>query len=128
MQPIPSSSNAASDCYLQLRRGKQTVFMDVPETLAVGDLKRFLAHILKLNPEIIRLSGRGQVLESDTKLLREYGITTKEARPQAPCQLEFVLQLEDGTFETEEIVPYTSENSSRSDEQQQQMGTMTDSK
>ncbi|CAF0877102.1 unnamed protein product [Adineta ricciae] len=127
MQPAPSISNTASDCYLQIRRGKQTVFMDVPETLKVLDLKRFLAHILKLNHELVRFTARGQVLDSDTKLLREYGITTKEARPQAPYQLEFVLQLEDGTFETEEIVPYTSESSSRSDEQQQ-MGMATDSK
>ena len=127
MQSLPPASSGSSDCYLQIRRGKQTVFMDVTETLSVGDLKRFIAHILKLNPELMRLVARGQVLESDTKLLREYGITTKEARPQAPYQLEFVLQLEDGTFETEEIVPYTSESSARSDEQQQ-MGTAIDSK
>ncbi|CAF1129725.1 unnamed protein product [Adineta steineri] len=127
MQPLSTTSNTYPDCYLQIRRGKQTLFTDVAETLTIGDLKRIIAHILKLNPEMIRLTAKGQVLDNDTKRLLEYGITAKEARPQAPYQLEFLLQLEDGAFETEEIVPYTSENNSRSDEQQQ-MGTPIDSK
>ncbi len=127
MQPLSSIANAHSDCYLQIRRGKQTVFTDVPETTRIGDLKRILANIIKTNPELIRFTAKGQILDNDSKELHECGITTKEARPQTPYQLEFVLQLEDGTFETDEVIPYTTENHSGSDEQQQ-MGIPIDSK
>lgn len=110
MQPLPPTANTNSDCYLQLRRGKQTIFTDVAETTTVLELKQIMGHILRINPEIIRVKYRGQILDIDGKHLLEYGITTKEARPQTPVQLEYVLQLDDGTFESEEIVPYSSEN------------------
>jgi hypothetical protein len=127
MQPLPSTANTHSDCYLQIRRGKQTIFTDVAETTTLTELKQILANILKISPEIIRLSSKGQVLDIDSKHLLEYGVTTKEARPQTPFQLEFVLQLDDGTYETEEIIPYTSENTSGSDDSQQ-IGIPTDLK
>lgn len=127
MQPLSSTANTYSDCYLQIRRGKQTVFTDVSETTTVAELKQILAHILKINPDIIRLTAKGQILDIDGKHLLEYGITTKEARPQTPFQLEFALQLDDGTYETEEIIPYTTESNSGSDESQQ-IGIPTDSK
>jgi len=127
MQPLPSTANTFSDCYLQIRRGKQTVFTDVTETTTVAELKQILAHILKIKPDIIRLSAKGQILDIDSKHLLEYGIITKEARPQTPFQLEFVLQLDDGTYETEDIIPYTTENHTGSDESQQ-IGIPTDSK
>ncbi|CAF1214166.1 unnamed protein product [Rotaria magnacalcarata] len=127
MQPTFSSANTNSDCYLQIRRGKQTIFTDVSETTTAGDLKRIIANILKINPEIIRLTCKGQLFDIDGKHLLEYGITTREARPQTPVQLELILQLDDGTYEVEEIVPYTADSSSRSDESQQ-MGSPIDSK
>ena len=127
MQSLPLTANTHSDCYLQIRRGKQTVFTDVSETTTLGDLKQILAHILKVHPDAIRLSSKGQVLDIDSKHLLEYGISTKDARPQTPFQLEFVLKLEDGTHETDEIIPYTSENQAGSDESQQ-TGNPTDSK
>jgi len=67
------------------------------------------------------------VFDIDGKHLLEYGITTRDARPQTPFQLEFVLQLDDGTYETEEIISYTTENNTRSDDSQQ-LGIPTDSK
>ena len=127
MQPLPATSNTNSDCYLQIRRRKQTIFTDVLETTTLVDLKQIIANILLINPDTIRLHCKGQVMDIDSKYLLEYGITTKEARPQTSYPLEFVLQLDDGTFEAEEIVPYTTENQSTSDEAQQ-MGMPTDSK
>ncbi|CAF2511075.1 unnamed protein product [Rotaria sp. Silwood2] len=127
MQPLPSTANTYCDCYLQIRRGKQTIFTDVAETTTLVELKQIIANILKISPEIIRLTCKGQILDIDSKHLHEYGITTKEARPQTPFQLEFVLQLDDGTYESEEITPYTAESNSRSDDPQQ-MGIPIDTK
>jgi hypothetical protein len=127
MQPLSLTANTYPDCYLQIRHGKQTIFTDVAETTTLAELKQIIANILKIKPEIIRLSSKGQILDIDSKHLLEYGITTKEARPQTPFQLEFVLQLDDGSYETEEIIPYTTENNSGSDESQQ-IGFPTDSK
>lgn len=127
MQPIPSTANTNSDCYLQIRRAKQTIFTDVAETTTIRDLKQIIANILKISPEIIRLSSKGQIFDIDGKTVLEYGISTKEARPQGPFQLEFALQLDDGTYETEEIVPYTSDSNGRPDESQS-MGMPIDSK
>ncbi|CAF3732298.1 unnamed protein product [Rotaria sp. Silwood1] len=127
MQPLSSTANTYPDCYLQIRRGKQTIFTDVAETTTVSELKQIIANILKINPEIIRLTSKGQILDIDSKHLHEYGIITKEARPQTPFQLEFVLQLDDGTYESEEIIPYTAESNSRSDDSQL-MGIPIDSK
>jgi len=127
MQPLSLTANTYPDCYLQIRHGKQTIFTDVAETTTLAELKQIIANILKIKPEIIRLSSKGQILDIDSKHLLEYGISTKEARPQTPFQLEFVLQLDDGSYETEEIIPYTTENNSGSDESQQ-IGFPTDSK
>ena len=127
MQPLPATANTNSDCYLQIRRRKQTIFTDVSEMTTLGELKQIIANILIINPDTIRLHCKGQVMDIDSKHLLEYGITTKEARPQTPFPLEFALQLDDGTFETEEVIPYTAENQSTSDEVQQ-MGMTTDSK
>jgi hypothetical protein len=127
MQPLSSTANINSDCYLQLRRGKTTIFTDVAETTTLTELKQIIGHILKINPDIIRISSKGQIFDIDSKHLLEYGISTKDARPQTPYQLEFVLQLDDGTYETEEIVPYTTENNAGSDDSQQ-TGIPTDSK
>jgi len=127
MQPLSLTANTYPDCYLQIRRGKQTIFTDVAETTTLAELKQIIANILKIKPEIIRLSSKGHILDIDSKHLLEYGITTKEARPQTPFQLEFVLQLDDGSYETEEIIPYTTENNAGSDESQQ-IGFQTDSK
>jgi len=127
MQPLSLTANTYPDCYLQIRRGKQTIFTDVAETTTLAELKRIIGTILKINPDTIRLSSKGQIFDIDSKHLLEYGITTKEARPQTPFQLEFVLQLSDGTYETEEIISYTTENHSGSDESQQ-IGMPTDSK
>ena len=117
MQPLAATANGNSDCYLQIRRGKQTIFTDVAETNTLADLKQIIAHILKINPEGIRVKSKGQLLDIDAKHLLEYGITTREARPQAPFQLEMLLQLDDGSAETDEIVPYSTENQSIINEQ-----------
>ncbi|CAF0904250.1 unnamed protein product [Rotaria sordida] len=127
MQPLSSTANTYSDCYLQIRRGKQTIFTDVAEITTLLELKQIIANILKINPEIIRLTYKGQILDIDGKHLHEYGIITKEGRPQTPLQLEFVLQLDDGTYESEEIIPYTAESNTRPDDSQQ-MGIPIDSK
>lgn len=127
MQPLPPSANTNSDCYLQLRRGKQTIFTDVAETTTLAELKQIIAHILRINPDIIRVKCKGQILDIDGKHLLEYGITTKEARPQTPFQLEFHLQQDDSSFEPDEIVPYSTENQS-SNNDQQNMGMSSDSR
>lgn len=124
---MPPFTSAYSDCYLQIRRGKQTIFTDVSEVTTVNELKHIIAHILKVSPEIVRIKSKLQVLDVDDKRVVEYGITTKDARPQTPFQLECILQLDDGTYETEDIVPYTSE-SNASNPEHPSMGVSVDSR
>ncbi|CAF0733139.1 unnamed protein product [Rotaria sordida] len=116
MQSLPSTSNTYHDCYLQIRRAKQTIFTDVAEATTVYELKQIMGNILRIDPNIIRLSVSGQIFDTDSKQLVEYGITTKEARPQNPFQLEFTLKLDDDSYENIEIVPYTTQTSSSNDE------------
>jgi hypothetical protein len=118
MQPLPSTANTNSDCYLQIRRGKQTIFTDVAETTNLAELKQTIAYIIKINPEMIGIKFKGQLLDTDGKNLVEYGISAKDARPQAPLQLEFLVQAEDGVWDNEEIVPYRTENQPSINEQQ----------
>jgi hypothetical protein len=128
MQSLPSTVNTYSDCYLQIRHAKQTVFTDVAETTTVYELKQILANILRIDPDTIRLISKDQTLDIDNKHLVEYGITTRESRPQNPFQLEFVVKLDDGSYENDEIVPYSTENSSSNDEQQQSMNIPIDTR
>jgi len=118
MQPLPSTVSTYSNCYLQIRHAKQTVFTDVAETATVSQLKQILANILQINPDAIRLISKGQILDVDTKHLLEYGITTKEAVPQNPFQLEFSLKQDDGSYDTDGITPYFTGNALSNDEQQ----------
>lgn len=111
-----SSNNIYSDCYLQIRHGKQTIFTDVFETTTVHELKEILSNILHINSDDIQIRSHNQIFDIDTKHLLEYGITSKQARPQNPFQLEFILKLDDGTFETNEIIPYSSNSYSSNDE------------
>jgi uncharacterized ubiquitin-like protein YukD len=119
MQPLSSTANTYPDCYLQIRHAKQTIFTDVSETTTVSELKAIIANILRIDSDEIRLTSKGQILDIDNKHLLEYGITTKEARPQNPFQLEFSLKLDDGSYENDEIIPYSAQNSLSNDEQQQ---------
>ncbi|CAF0992066.1 unnamed protein product [Rotaria sp. Silwood1] len=116
MQSLPLTSNIYPDCYLQIRRAKQTIFTDVAETTTVYELKQIIGNILRIDPNIIRLSVQGQILDNDSKHLLEYGITTKEARPQNPFQLEFVLKVDDDSYENLEVIPYSMHNTSSNDE------------
>ncbi|CAF3245500.1 unnamed protein product [Rotaria socialis] len=116
MQRLATELTIYPDCYLQIRRAKMTIFTDIAETATVSELKQTLGYILHLDPNIIRLISKGQILDADTKRLNECGITTKEARPQNPFQLEFTLKLDDGTYENVEIIPYAIQNSSSNDE------------
>ncbi|CAF2967119.1 unnamed protein product [Rotaria sp. Silwood2] len=116
MQSLPLTSNTYTDCYLQIRRAKQTIFTDVAETTTLYELKRIIANILRIDPDIISLIVKGQILDIDCKQLLEYGITTREARPQNPFQLEFTLKLDDGSYENVEIVPYSMQNDASNDE------------
>src|SRR5579871_3741137 len=109
MQSSVSVLNSNPDCYLQIRHAKQTLFTDVAETTTVSQLKKLLANILQINSDAIRLTAKGQILDTDNKHLYEYGITTKDARPQNPFQLEFVLKLTNGSYETDEIISYSSQ-------------------
>jgi hypothetical protein len=127
MQSMPPIASSHADCYLQIRRGKQTIFTDVSEATTVSELKHVVAQILKVSPEIIRIKSKIQVLDVDDRRVVEYGITTKDARPQTPFQLECILQLDDGTYETEDIVPYTSE-SNASNPEHPSMGVSVDSR
>lgn len=120
-QPAPVSPYA--DCYLQIRRGKQTIFTDVTEATTVSELKQLLAHLLHIQPEIIRLTAKGQCLDTDSEHLLGYGVTSKRARPQNPFPLEFLLQLDDGSYETEQIVPYSSSPHSKDDVDQPPIDT-----
>jgi hypothetical protein len=128
MQPISSTANTYPDCYLQIRHSRKTIFTDVAETTTVSELKQILANILQLDPDTIRLTTKGQILDIDSKHLLEYGITTREARPQTPCQLEFALKLDDGSYENDEIIPYSTENNLSNDEQQQSVNLPTDTR
>jgi hypothetical protein len=114
---MQSSSNTYPDCYLQIRHAKQTIFTDVAETTTISDLKHILANILAIDPHTIRLKSKGQILDIDTKNLLAYGITTKQARPQDPFQLEFTFQLDDGSYENDEIIPYSVQTNPSNDEQ-----------
>jgi hypothetical protein len=117
MQSIPSTDNKYSDCYLQIRHGKQTIFTDVTETTTISQLKQILSHILRIDSDAIHLISKGEILDIDSKNLLEYGITSKEARPQDPFQLEYTLKLDDGSYENAEIIPYSSQNYPSNDEE-----------
>lgn len=108
-----------AECYLQIRHAKTTIFTDVSEKTTVSELKQILSNILQINPETIRLTSKGQLLDIDTKHLLEYGITSSQAQPQTPLQLEYSLQLDDGSYPSDEIIPYASENLSPNDDQHQ---------
>jgi hypothetical protein len=123
-----STVNTHSDCYLQIRHAKQTIFTDVSETTTVSQLKQILANILQINPDAIRLILKGQILDIDTKHLLEYGITSKEAQPQSPFQLEFSLKLNDGSYDTDGITSYSTGNSPSNDEQQQSINLPMDTR
>jgi len=128
MQPLPSTANTYSDCYLQIRHAKQTIFTDVTETTTVSQLKQILANILQIDSDAIRLTSKNQILDTDKKHLLEYGITAKEARPQSPFQLEFSLKLNDGSYENDEIISYSTQNYPSNDEQQQTMNLPLDTR
>jgi hypothetical protein len=128
MQPLSATGNKYPDCYLQIRHSNKTIFTDVAETTSVSELKQILANILRIDPDTIRLTIKGQILDIDSKHLLEYGITTKEARPQNPIQLEFTLKLDDGSYENDEIIPYSTENNLSNDEQQQSINLPVDTR
>jgi hypothetical protein len=110
MQTLPGSGNTFSDCHLQIRRGKTTIFTDVAETHTVGGLKQILGHILRVNPDLVQVKCKGQILDTDGKTMAECGIT-KEARPQTPFQLEYIVLSDNGPSDADEVVPYSCENS-----------------
>ena len=107
MQSLLPNVDRPADCYLQIRRGNQTIFADVMETTTVSELKQLLGNILHISPDIIRLAMKAKLLDIDSKHLLEYGVTTHQARPQTPFPLEFLVQRDDGSYETEEIVSYS---------------------
>lgn len=125
MQSTAIPVNTSSDCFLQIRHGRKTIFTDVTETTNVLQLKKILGNILQIDPQAIRLSCKGQIFDNDTKHLVEYGVAAKHARPQTPYQLEFSLRLTDGTFESDEIIPYSTENSLLSDEHSQRSSSLS---
>lgn len=125
MQSTAIPVNTYSDCYLQIRHGKKTIFTDVNETSNILQLKRILGNILQIDPQAIRLSCKGQLFDNDTKHLVEYGITAKQARPQSPYQLEYSLRLADGSYQSNEIIPYSMENSLALDEHQQRSTSLS---
>ena len=108
-----------SDCYLQIRHAKTTVFTEVSENATISELKQILSDVLQINPDTIRLTSKGQTLDTDTKHLLEYGITAKEAQPQNPIQLEYSFKLDDGSYETDEAIPYFSQTYPSNEEQYQ---------
>jgi len=109
--------NIYSDCYLQIRHGKTTVFTDVTEQTTISELKDILSKILHLRSDSIVLTCKGQTLDTDSKHLFECGIISRDARPQNPAQLEYSVRLDDGTYESNEIIPYANENVLLIDEQ-----------
>ena len=87
MHPLPSCINTYSDRYLQIPRGKQTIFTDVSETTAWTDFNEILTGILRINCDTIRLSSKEQLLDIDGKHLLEYGIIARKAQLQTLFQL-----------------------------------------
>ena len=125
MQSAAIPVNILSDCYLQLRRRKSTIFTDVTETTTVVQLKQILGSILQIDPQAIRVSLKGQIFDNDNKRLVEYGVSSKQARPQSPFQLEYSLRLADGSYETDELIPYSTENSLFNDDNHQRSGSLS---
>ena len=109
MQSRPSTISSYSNCYLQIRRAKQTIFTDVTETTTVIELKQIIGNILQVDPNQIRLLRNSQILDIDSKLIADYGINRKNALPQNPYQLEFVLKSDSISYENVEVVPYSTE-------------------
>ena len=125
MQSTAIPVNSTSDCFLQIRRRKTTIFTDVTETSTVVQLKQILGSILQIDPQTIRLSYKGQIFDNDNKRLLEYGVTSKQARPQNPLQLEYSLRLADDSYETDELIPYSTENPLLNGEHQQQSASLS---
>lgn len=125
MQSTAISVNSTADCFLQVRHRKTTIFTDVTETTTVVQLKQILGNILQIDPQAIRVTCKGQIFDNDNKRLIEYGVTSKQARPQNPLQLEYSLRIADGSYESDEIIPYLTENSLLTDEQQQRSSSLS---
>ena len=128
MQPFASTLSTSSYCYLQIRRKKQTIFTNVAENTTVAELKQTVADIFGLDPETLRLSMKDRVLDDGSKPLGDYGITLKTAQPQRPVQLEVGLQLENGTYENDEIIPYATDNHGLNEDSPCSMNTPIDAR
>lgn len=114
---MPTDQDSSLDCYLQIRHGKTTIFTDVTEQTTIFELKQILCELLHVDSNSISLRSKGQTLDDDSKHLLEYGITSKDAQPQSPVQLEYSLRLDDGSWISDEIIPYANENTYSVDEQ-----------
>lgn len=86
-----------------VRRKKTTIFLDAKESTAVGDIKKILHGITKVEPENQRLYYKDEELE-DNKLLSEYNLTVSSAKAQSPATIGLAYEDDDGL----DIIPFST--------------------
>jgi len=87
-----------------IRRKKTTIFTDAKETMTVGELKKIIAGITKVEPENQRLY-KDEVPMEDHKVLGDYQLNGSTAKSQSPAQIALTYRSEGGEFEPIDITP-----------------------
>lgn len=91
-----------------IRRKKLTIFTDCKDTTTVLELKKMIEGIIKQDPENMRLTREGQIME-DTASLQSYGLSSSTAKAQSPAAITLALRVEPSAgFETPDVTPYSS--------------------
>ena len=85
-----------------IRRKKTTLFLDAKENTTVGEIKKIIHGITKVEPENQRLHFKEDILE-DNKLLSDYNLTVSTAKAQSPATIGLAYGDEDL-----EITPFST--------------------
>ncbi|XP_041348455.1 elongin-B-like isoform X2 [Gigantopelta aegis] len=91
-----------------IRRKKVTIFTDAKETTSLGEVKKIIEGVCKVEPENQKLFKDDQPLSDDHKSLGDYGFTGATARAQAPATIGLAFRQEDGEWENLEIAQLSS--------------------
>lgn len=94
---------------MSIRRDKSTMFLDMPETTTVMQLKKVVQGIIKRTPEefILFDLDANRMLE-DKLQLADQGLTQSSAKAQNPAQIKLVYKDSDGQMEQLDICEYSA--------------------
>ncbi|XP_018372155.1 PREDICTED: transcription elongation factor B polypeptide 2-like [Trachymyrmex cornetzi] len=112
-------SKHVTTVYLIIRRKKMTLYLDVPESTQVIELKKMIETIFKVQPQDQRLFimflNNGhleeyQELSDSTAQLFQCGLTSSAAMISSPAIIGLAVRQEDGSFESLKVTPYSNTN------------------